>query len=403
MSPELDLKVLQTFSELEEFRSAWDNWPGHRDSQIDFHTRICKSSPAIIRPHVLVAHRKGTPIAMLVGRVEKTCLSFALGYLKVRLDARLLYFVAGAFRGESSPDICRLFVNRICRDLSSGSADAAYLNSLELESTLYKEARSWPRFLMRDHFCSAQWHYRAQSHSAPGGFFGSLSPKHRKTLKWQEKRLLKDFESAVVIKCYRDVSELDLAMEAVETVAKAAYQRGLGVGFSQTPNALDRLRWVSQNGWLRVYVLYIQGVPGAFWIGDRNSTTFYSDYMGYDQRFARYSPGMFLITRVLQDLSTTDPGLTEIDFGPGHAQYKDVLGTIRIREAPVYIFAPSLAGFRLLFVRSVVGAIDASMKYVLQRLGLLGTLKKRWRDRVRPPNAKPAQEHSTSIAARNRN
>jgi len=101
--PVLSLRVLRTLPELESLRGVWTSWKGHRDSDIDFFAEFVRTRPEIIRPHVVVLYRYGTPEAMLIGRLERTQLTFKIGYLRLPgISARILIFSQGGARGNIS-------------------------------------------------------------------------------------------------------------------------------------------------------------------------------------------------------------------------------------------------------------------------------------------------------------
>jgi CelD/BcsL family acetyltransferase involved in cellulose biosynthesis len=123
-------------------------------------------------------------------------------------------------------------------------------------------------------------------------------------------------------------------------------------------------------------------------MGDVNQTTFGSDYVAYDGEFGKYSPGMFLIVKVIEGFCDGNrEGVARIDFATGHAQYKQVLANQEWQEDSVYIFAPSAKGISLNLVRSLVCAIDQAAKKMLARTNLLQRIKKRWRAAARPKEA----------------
>jgi CelD/BcsL family acetyltransferase involved in cellulose biosynthesis len=180
------------------------------------------------------------------------------------------------------------------------------------------------------------------------------------------------------------VTDFDKMIQDVEQVAKKSYQRGLGVGFVDTPTMRNGLRRMAERGWLRAYVLYLEERPCAFWIGDINQGVFGSDYIGYDTEFGKYSPGMFLTTKVIEGFCDGNrEGVTAVDFGPGNAQYKEVLSNQRWQETSVYVFAPSFKGISLNLIRSLIGRTDQTIKKALERMNLLQRVKKAWRDRAK--------------------
>jgi len=137
---------------------------------------------------------------------------------------------------------------------------------------------------------------------------------------------------------------------------------------------------MAERGWLRGYVLYLGGKASAFWIGDINQSTFGSDYLGYDPDLGRHSPGMYLIMKVIEGFCDgSREGVNALDFGPGHAQYKEVLSNQEWRETCLYIFAPTIKGTCLNLVRTTIGGMDQIFKKALARTNLLQKVKKVWR------------------------
>ena len=92
-------------------------------------------------------------------------------------------------------------------------------------------------------------------------------------------------------------------MRDAEELARRSYQRGLGVGFTSSPQMRQRLEFEAAKGWLRGYVLYFEEKACAFWIGSLYQGTFYSDFIGYDADYAKFSPGLYLVINALEELS----------------------------------------------------------------------------------------------------
>lgn len=380
----LHVRVLKTLPELEEIRPLWESWPGNRDSEIDSYLTFLRSNRATVRPHVVLVDRGGRPEAMLVGRIDLGHISCRMGYLGLNVRAKILCFVYGALRGNASKEHCDLIVSTVLQSLSAGEADAAYMNFLREDSELCKLAKGKPGVLSRDYVHVTQQHYAAALPASVGEFHRGLSPKVRKNQKWQAKKLADHFLGDVTIRCFRKISEIENLAAEAERLASRSYQRGLGVGFFDTPAAREQLRLKAERGWLRGYVLYAGGKPCAFWMGDFNQGTFGSDYLAYDENCGKYSPGMYLIMRVIEGFCDGHrEGVTAVDFGPGHAQYKEVLSTQEWRETSVYIFAPTLKGIGLNFARTLIGGMDQIVKRALARTNLLLKVKKAWRAHVR--------------------
>jgi Acetyltransferase (GNAT) domain len=380
MESSRNIRVLKTLPELEEVRPLWDSWPGNRDSEMESYMTFLRSNRAAIRPHVVVVERRGEPDAILVGRLDLGQISCRVGYLRLNLPARILVFVYGAFRGHPSAENYDLIVSSVLQSLSAGEADAAYMNFLREDSELCKLAKKKPGVLSRDYLHVTQQHFAASLPTSVDAFHRNLSPKVRKNQKWQTKKLDEQFLGDVTIRCFQKQSEIEELAADAEHLASRSYQRGLRVGFFDSPATREHLRLKAERGWLRGYVLYLGGKPSAFWIGDVNQSTFGSDYLAYDPTFGKYSPGMYLIMKVIEGFCGGHrEGVTAVDFGPGHAQYKEILSTEEWLETSVYIFAPTLKGTSLNLVRTFIGGIDQTLKKALARTKLLRKIKKAWR------------------------
>ena len=384
MSTAASVKVLRAVTELDTLRREWESWSGNRDSEMDTYLACLRSIPTTVRPHVVVVEREGKPDAILVGRIDLDHISCRLGYLRLNLPAKILCFVYGALRGNPSKENCDLIVNSVLQSLADREADVAYMNFLREDSELCKLAKKKPGVLSRDYLRVTQQHYAAALPGSVDEFYRGLSSKVRKNQKRQAKKLVDHFSGNVTVRCFRKVAEIEDLIAEVGRVASKSYQRGLGVGFFDSVHTREQLRLKAEKGWLQGYVLYLAERPCAFWRGDINGNTFGSDYVGYDAEFASHSPGMYLVMKVIEGFCDGHrEGVTEVDFGTGHAQYKQVLSNHEWRETSVYIFAPTFKGISINLLRSLIVGTDQLIKNALADTNLLHKVKKAWRGRAK--------------------
>jgi CelD/BcsL family acetyltransferase involved in cellulose biosynthesis len=216
-------------------------------------------------------------------------------------------------------------------------------------------------------------------------FWQRLSPKVRKNQQWQARKLLSNHSGAVRIDCFTQACELDRVLQDVEYVATKTYQRALGVGFRASAEMRRRLQLRIERGCFRGYVLYIENRPSAFWLGTVYNQDFHSDFMGYDPENAKYSPGMYLITNVIQDLCSHNKEvrkITAIDFGLGDAQYKEVLGNLEWQDVSIHLFGSTFRGRILQIVSLPMLLLDRAVRSVLRHWDLFSKVKKLWRRRA---------------------
>jgi len=378
-----EIRVLRTLPEVEEFRTAWMRLQRHPNADIDFYLQVLQSLPGPVRPHVLVACLNGTPVGFLVGRLENSRMDLKIGYAHLlRVRAHALTFIYGGLLGEAGAGTSEILALEVAKSLRQGEADFAFFNHLQADSPFYAALCRHAGVFSRDCFPVLQTH---RTMTIPGNteeFWERFSPKVRKNQRWQAKKLLADHPGGVRISCFQQTSELERMIQDVEEVAKKTYQRGLGVGFVDDCATRNRLHLRAENGWLRTFVLYVSDRPCAFWVGTLYKGTFHSDSMGYDPEYSKYSPGMYMVMRVIEDFCQKDAAgqVATIDFGLGDAQYKEILGNVQWQDVSVYLFGSTLRGLGLNMLRTPIILIDRLGRRVVEGANLLPRIKKLWRN-----------------------
>lgn len=391
---ESQFQILRSFSEVESIRDIWTRLQWHPNSDIDFYRIVCESMATVIRPHVLVLWREGVPISILVGRLEDDRLTVRVGYSTIPGPrTRSLVFIYGGLLGSPSPEECTLMVGKILSALRRGEADRVFFNHLPTNGSLYAALMTIPRFYPRDWISSVQVHRRLTLSGTIQEFKGRLSPKMRKNLRWYANRLDKEHNGEVRIGCFSKPSEFEAMMNSIESVAARTYQRGLGSGIGSSWEDRSRLQLKADRGVLLSFLLYVKDKPCAFWVGTHYGNTFHSEYMGFDPEYKKFSPGMYLLIKVIERFYSLegDRKITAIDFGLGDAEYKRVIADEEWNDASPCIFAPTLKGMALNAYRIPLTNLDRFGRLLLSD-HLENRVKRIWRDRM--------ARRATSVALR---
>jgi Acetyltransferase (GNAT) domain len=377
----ITIRIAETVEQIEEMRGNWSAWKGTRDSDIDFYLEFIRSHHEVLRPHVVMLYKNGCPDAMLIGRLETVRISSKIGYYRTPgMSARVVNFVYGGLRGNDSSTNSGELLTSVIQSLRRGHADAAFLHQPSTDSFLYRAALALPNSLCRDRLSKPEKHHNVKLPDAADRLFQGLSKGLRGELRRKKKKLHDDFAGRVTVKCYREPSEVALAIPHLEAIMKQTYQRGLGVGFEDTPQMRGRLALCATKGWLRIYVLYIDDVPRSFSAGTVYDGVYTTDYIAHDPTFRDYYLGKLLLMEVME--SCHKEGVRGIDFGFGEAEYKERFGNCPLSESSVYIFAPNMRGLMLNAVRTISGSVDNALKATLERTQLLPRVKKLWRKRA---------------------
>jgi hypothetical protein len=247
---------------------------------------------------------------------------------------------------------------------------------------LLEWARTLPPSLCLDRFPEAHSHYRRRLGSDEA-LFASLSANERNNQRRREKRLRQDFRE-IRIGCFHDAGGLDTLLRDAEAVARTSYQRGLGVGFTDSAQMRERLAFEAEKATLRGHVLYVDGKPCAFWIASLYRGVLSNDFMGFDPAYSKYAPGIYLVLNVLEEVRR-DPSAGAdpvVDFGIGDGEWKARLGNEQWQEASIAVFAPTVRGVALNAGRTAAAAADRCARALLRRSRLLSPLKRLWRQQL---------------------
>lgn len=377
------VKVARSVEEVESLRGAWEQMQWHPNADIDFYLTILASRDEILRPYIVQLSSSGRPKAMMIGRIVQQRLDFKVGYKTIfRPKVRVLTFIYGGLLGEQTYEEAETLVAGAMASLKRDEADVVFFNHLPLDSHIYKLTRSKLGLLWRDYFTQINLHWKMSLPDTIAEFYQNLSPKRRHEFKRKDRVLNKAHSGNVTVRCIRERHLVDRLIEDVESVARNTYQRGLETAFIANDETRRRLCLASERGWLRAYLLYVDGKPCCFWIGTLYGKTFFLDFTGFDPSFKKYEPGTLLFIKMVEDLCQNN--IKEVDFGFGDAIYKQHFCDQSWKEASVYIFPPTLKGMKLNALKMLTVTVNESAKKILKGLGALERAKRIWRERFTP-------------------
>jgi hypothetical protein len=349
----LALRTIRDLQGLESVRADWESWPGSRDSDFDFFCSIVRSRGSSCRPHVIVLSRNARPDAILIGRCERRKLPFRLAHHTIwQPEVSTLELVYGGLRGNGSEENCAALIKELIKSLDAGVADLALWKQLDVQSPLYDCVLKQPRFALRDYSGCLRDHWWLENF--PKGresFLGTLGRSQRSKLQRKYKKVLNHFAGKVQIRSFRSGENLPAAITDIETIASKTDKRKIfGDGFFDTPENREHMAVAAAKGWLRLYILYLEDQPAAFWMGTVYDRCLQGDHTGYDPAWSEYSPGIFLFLNILEDLREED--IKAIDFGYGNTQLRQTFGNMRRVESRAQIYAPTFRGVELNLLRT---------------------------------------------------
>lgn len=236
----------------------------------------------------------------------------------------------------------------------------------------------FPRGLSRlgDWLCYSPRQERLYVVDIAGSFDDYLkrrSAKSRQNLKRAVKRFLAGNADALQV-VTRPEDMPAFHREAVD-ISRQTYQTQLlGAGLPDTPAFLQSMQNKAARGEARGYLLRDQGRAVAFaWCAARGDTLVY-EVIGYRPELAERSPGTVLLYLILEDLFELGRYLV-LDFGPGHAFYKEAFATRHTDFADVYLLRTSWRHAWRLWLHQRVDTVSEAVGDWLERHG--------WKRRIR--------------------
>lgn len=375
------VRTIRDLQALEPLRAVWQSWPGSRESDLDFFSSIVRAQAGGCQPHVIVLYRNGNPNAILIGMRRRRKLPFRLGYFTLCEPAvKVLEFVYGGLRGNASEENCVALVKEAIRSLEGGETDIALWRNLDVQCPLYKCALQLPRRVSRDYSRSFDTHHwLINVPKDVNSVFVNVGRNQRSKLRRKYKKMLRGTMGEVKTRCFRSVAESETALLDVERIAsKTAKRRLFGVNFYDTVPGREHMAVAAEMGWLRIYILYADEEPIAFWVGTVFNGCLQADYVGYDPLWRESSPGILLFLTILDNLR--DENIKIVDFGYGGSQFKRCFANTQRLESRVYIYAPTLRCIQLNLLNTAANRATQYAKLLLRRTHCLEAARRVLRD-----------------------
>lgn len=376
------VRILKSQWEIEEIRGFWENIEYHPNTDIDHYLTVINSLDNIISPYIILFSINGQPKALAVGRLENKDMDITFGYKTLfKVKTTCLTILYAGLLGNWSKELYNILVKELMDALRSRTSDIVWFNLLYMEADLYNITRQLPNFFCRDHVIARTPHWKMTLSNTFDEFMKKMTSKHRYWLNRLPRVLEKDYPGKVEYKIFRNRDNLEQLFNDAEHVAKTSYQRGIGAGFID--NSLMRQRFIlyADKGHLRAYLLYVEGMPCAFWIGTLYKNILYLNFTGYNAEYKRYEPGTILFIKMIQDV--INEGASEIDFGFGDAFYKQRFGNQQWDESSTYIYAPTIKGILTNLTRSATIIPYLYIRNIAARKNILQKIKTIWRNKLR--------------------
>jgi len=205
-------------------------------------------------------------------------------------------------------------------------------------------------------------------------YWGSFSSKSRYNLRRQDRRM----EETTLV-CCQAPDEVGKFLELAAHVSKNSWQQDqIGTRIRNDDQERRFLGALAGRGELQSYVLLQRGEPAAFLLGMRDARTFYYEEIGYDRKYADFSPGSVLLFKVINHLYETKR-VEWFDFGFGDAPYKRLFGNHQTESGKGWLLPPGLKSWQLKITANVYKQTQKWGRDLLSRTGWMQKLRQQVR------------------------
>jgi CelD/BcsL family acetyltransferase involved in cellulose biosynthesis len=371
-----------TARSVDDVKAIADAWQELRPADINADLEVFLATlESSASPYILMAELDGAPRAILVARLEDTTVPVRLGYQQLYAPrVRALTVVQGGLVGPEDGEAAKSLFDEACAALARGDADVLRMRRLRVGSHLYQLARehaSWPT---RGKVEPPTLRWRLELPRSLDEVLQGQSSRTRSNHRRYARKVEEQLGDRLSFDTYRDPGDLDRLIREAEKVSMMTYQHRLGAGFAADASERRLLELGAERGWLRAYVLSVDGEPRAFWLGFAYRGTFFTGPTGYDPSLAHLRLGTYVLMRMLEDLCADD-SVEQVDYGIGDAEYKRHFGSESWQEEDALLFAPSVRGVRVNMTRTAILGVAEATRRVAGR-ERVAHLKKRWRARL---------------------
>ena len=379
------IRILKTLQDIEQYRAVWqkmlDSEPYPAiNADINRYLSVLKASENKPNPLILLLEQNDHPKAMVIGRREKISIPVRLGYktiFKPKLNAMTVVY--GGILGQPDKNISLLLIKELKKLLKrKGIAiDVVYFNHLEVDSIFYRQLRKKNSFVRYNHFPINEPHWIIEIPDSVDEFEASLSRKRRGEFRRLIKKLRKNNGDKLEIKEFHIMNEVEIFLNIAKSISKQSFKNSINAGLKNDSVTKQCIfKDVNLNRWWG-RIMFVAGEPCAYVSGSKYHNIFFIETIGYDTRWASYSPGKLLLYEIFK-LYSGKGDIAIFDFGFGDAEYKKRFCRKTWLEAKAtYVFSPSAYPLLINLICSLNSAITVALIWIAQKTGIYQLIKRK--------------------------
>lgn len=195
--------------------------------------------------------------------------------------------------------------------------------------------------------------------------------KTRNTLRRKRKKL-GDYRVDV----YSAPEDIDSFLQAATSVSEHTWQsRELGLRVKNSDQERRRFRSLAERREFRGHIMWLEERPVAFVINTSHDGYLHYEETGFLPELSHLSPGTVLVSELIDEVIASGEYHT-IDFGLGHADYKQLFSNEQTESSDIWLLRNSPVNAVAAGMISTQENLKSAAKAALQKSGVLRRLKK---------------------------
>ena len=390
LSDDWSTEIAHTVEEIEAIRPIWEamqaaeSYPSI-NADIDRCLSVLEALGSNCRPLVLLLKQNGYPRAMVVGRLQRHAIPIRLGYMTLlRPKLQCLSVVYGGVLGQPDEHVSLRLLRKLMSLLRRENIDCIYFNHLRVQSAIYKQVHRIPSLFCRNHLPTVERHWRMSIPKNLETLLASRSKNTRKDLRRTLNRVTKSFPERLKLRVYDRPEQAETAFRDMAYINRNSYHLALADGVVMECQQRLILEAAARQGWMRLYILYIDNQPVAYEYILKCHRVCYAEATAYHPAWQRWNIGTFIILKAVENLCS-ETEVSSIDFGFGDARYKKSLCDESWLEGEAtYLFAPRIYPLLVNSIYGLNSVCTLALRSILRKTRLFARVKRIWRQELQP-------------------
>jgi CelD/BcsL family acetyltransferase involved in cellulose biosynthesis len=207
------------------------------------------------------------------------------------------------------------------------------------------------------------------------GYLAKFSAKTRSTLRRKVKRFL-ELGEGCGMRAFKRPEEMEEFHRLAREVSRVTYQEKLlDAGLPEEPEFVRELVDLAARDSVRAYLLLLRGAPIAYLCCPAVNGVLLYAHLGYEPRYAEYSPGTVLQYLAFEALFE-ERTFRAFDFTEGQGDHKKFFGTHETLCADICYFPATVSAQFWVGAHRALDRFSAGVGRALDRAGLKAAIKR---------------------------